>query len=193
MEGVHFTVTTKGAGSYEIRITKEAYSKAVEALAHSELKKGEHYAVYDRWRIISVKAEHKDAVVRALKAAGLEEGKDFAVKWGERYVIHITYDGLREIQHMARSDVEAERFIRELEGVLSRRYGQAAVNKLIEVLTPARARGTIELPLAVRDEKGNLIARIVDLRYEFVRTVSPWASALARTAACALSWSMKRE
>nr|WP_309544090.1 PaRep2b protein [Pyrobaculum aerophilum] len=169
-EGKHFTVTTKGVGHYEIRITKETYVKAVETLAQSGLRKGEHYAVYDRRRIIRVKEEHKDAVVNALKAARLEEGKDFAVRSGGQYVIRITYDGLREIQRMAlNGDMEAEHFIRDLEGVLSRRYGQAAVNKLIEVLAPAREEGTLDLPLEIRDDKGNIVARIVDLRYEFVK------------------------
>ncbi|MCX8137153.1 PaRep2b protein [Pyrobaculum aerophilum] len=173
-EGVHFTVNTVGAGRYEIRVTKEAYAKAVETLAQVGLKEGEHYAVYDRWRIISVKAEHKDAIVNALKAAGLEEGKDFAVKWGGYYDIRITYDGLREIQRMAlNGDLEAERFIRELEDVLRRRYGDDAAKKLIEVLTPAREEGTAELPLTVYDERGNLIARVVDLKYEFVENGQP--------------------
>ncbi|MEM0485125.1 MAG: PaRep2b protein, partial [Pyrobaculum sp.] len=168
-EGVHFTVNTVGAGRYEIRVTKEAYAKAVETLAQVGLKEGEHYAVYDRWRIISVKAEHKDAIVNALKAAGLEEGKDFAVKWGGYYDIRITYDGLREIQRMASNgDMEAEKFIREFEDVLKRRHGDDAAKKLIEVLTPAREEGTAELPLTVYDERGNLIARVVDLKYEFV-------------------------
>ena len=57
--------------------------------------------------------------------------------------------------------------------MLRRRYGQNAVNKLIEVLTPAKVEGTAELPLAVRDDKGNLIARVVDLKYEFVRGDQP--------------------
>nr|WP_309544137.1 PaRep2b protein [Pyrobaculum aerophilum] len=169
-EGVHFIVTTKGAGSYEIRVTKEAYSKAVEALAHSGLKEKEHYTVYDKRREIRVKKDHKDTVVNALKGAGLEEGRHFTVKWSGRYVIHITYDGLYEIQRMAlNGDVEAERFIRDLEDVLKRRHGDDAVKKLIEILTPAREEGTIDLPLTVYDDRGNLIARVVDLKYEFVK------------------------
>ncbi|MEM0485021.1 MAG: PaRep2b protein [Pyrobaculum sp.] len=173
-EGVHYTVNTVGAGRYEIRITKEAYAKAVETLAQVGLREGEHYTVYGKWREIHVKKDHKDAVINALKGAGLEEGKDFTVRSGGVYTIYITYDGLREIQRMALSgDLEAERFIRELEDVLRRRYGQNAVNKLIEVLTPAREEGTVELPLAVYDDKGNLIARVVDLRYEFVENGQP--------------------
>ncbi|RFA93484.1 hypothetical protein CGL51_12765 [Pyrobaculum aerophilum] len=66
-------------------------------------------------------------------------------------------------------DVKAERFVRGSEDVLRRRYGDDAVRKLIEVLTPAREEGTIDLPLAVYDEKGNMVARIVDLKYEFVK------------------------
>ncbi|WP_258870472.1 PaRep2b protein [Pyrobaculum aerophilum] len=171
-EGVHFTVTEHG--SYEIRVTKEAYAKALEALTHSSLKEGEHYSVYDKRRVIHVKKDHKDAVVNALKGAGLEEGRDFTVRGSEQYEIRITYDGLREIQRMAlNGDLEAEQFIRELEDVLRRRYGQNAVNKLIEVLTPAKVEGTAELPLAVRDDKGNLIARVVDLKYEFVENGQP--------------------
>ncbi|MEM0483929.1 MAG: PaRep2b protein, partial [Pyrobaculum sp.] len=174
VEGVHFTVTTRGAGRYEIRIAKEAYAKAVKALAESGLKEGKHYSVYDKRREISVKAEHKDTVVNALKAAGLKEGKDFTVKWSGQYAIYITYDGLREIQRMAQSgDTEAERFIRELEDVLRRRHGDNAVKKLNEVLTPAREEGTVELPLAVYDDRGNLIARVVDLKYEFVENGQP--------------------
>ncbi|MEM1891247.1 MAG: PaRep2b protein [Pyrobaculum sp.] len=166
-EGEHFTVTEQGG--YEIRVTKEAYAKAVETLAQVGLKEGEHYAVYGKRREIHVKKDRKDAVVRALKAARLKEGRDFTVKWSGHYVIHITYDGLREIQCMALGgDVEAERFIRELEDVLKRRHGDDAAKKLIEVLTPAREEGAAELPLAVYDEGGNLIARVVDLRYEFV-------------------------
>ena len=168
-EGVHFTVTTKGAGRYEIYIVKKAYAKAVKALAHSGLREGEHYTLRDKKHTIRVKKDHKDAAVNALKAAGLEEGKHFAVKWGGGYVIRITYDGLREIQRMALGgDVEAEKFIRELEDVLRRRYGQNAVNKLIEVLTPAREEGAVDLPLEVRDDRGNVVARIIDLKYEFV-------------------------
>ncbi|MEM0484471.1 MAG: PaRep2b protein [Pyrobaculum sp.] len=168
-EGVHFTVTTEGAGRYEIYVTKEAYAKAVEALAQSGLEEGKHYAIYDKRREIRVKKEHKDTVANALKAAGLKEGEDFTVKWGGVYVIRLTYDGLREIQRMAlKGDVEADRFIRELEDVLRRRYGDNAVKKLIEVLTPAREEGTAKLPLAVYDDRGNLIARVVDLKYEFV-------------------------
>ncbi|AAL63634.1 paREP2b [Pyrobaculum aerophilum str. IM2] len=171
-EGIHFTV--KEHGGYEIRVTKEAYAKAVETLAQSGLKKGEHYAVYDKRREIRVKKDHKDAIVNALKAAGLAEGKHFAVKWSGQYIIYITYDGLREIQRMALGgNVEAERFIRELEDVLKRRHGDDAAKKLIEVLTPAREEGAAELPLAVYDEGGNLIARVVDLRYEFVENGQP--------------------
>ncbi|RFA93515.1 hypothetical protein CGL51_12685 [Pyrobaculum aerophilum] len=173
-EGVHFTVTTGGTGSYEIRITKEAYAKAVEATAQSGLKKGEHYVVYNRWRIIRVKEEYKDTAVNVLKGAGLEEGKDFTIRSGKQYEIYITSEGLREIQRMAlKGDVDAERFIRELEDVLGRRYGDNAVKKLMEVLTPAREEGTAELPLPVRDDKGNIIARVVDLRYEFVENGNP--------------------
>ncbi|MEM0484607.1 MAG: PaRep2b protein [Pyrobaculum sp.] len=172
VEGVHFTVTTGGSGRYEIRVTKEAYAKALETL--SGLKEKEHYAVDDKRREIRVKAEHKDTVVNALKAAGLEEGKHFTVRWGGVYVIHITYDGLREIQRMAlNGDVEAERFIRGLEDVLRRRHGNDAVKKLTEVLRPAREEGTVDLPLAVYDDRGNLIARVVDLRYEFVENGQP--------------------
>ncbi|RFA98524.1 PaRep2b protein [Pyrobaculum aerophilum] len=167
-EGVHFTV--KEYGGYEIRVTDEFYAKAVEALAQSELKEREHYAVDGGKRVISVKAKHKDAAVNALKAAGLEEGKHFTVKWNGQYIIHITYEGLREIQRMAlKGGAEAERFTRGLEDVLRRRYGDDAVKKLIEVLTPVREEGTLDLPLAVYDERGNLIARVVDLRYEFVK------------------------
>ncbi|WP_181933446.1 PaRep2b protein [Pyrobaculum aerophilum] len=170
VEGVHFTVTTKGAGRYEIRVAKKAYAKAVKALAESGLKEGEHYSVYGKRRIISVKAEHKDAVINALKAAGLKEGEDFTVKWSGQYIIHITYDGLRQIQRMAQSgDTEAERFIRELEDVLRHRYGDDVVKKLTEVLRPAREEGTLDLPLPVHDERGNMVARVVDLRYEFVK------------------------
>ncbi|RFA98399.1 hypothetical protein CGL52_07150 [Pyrobaculum aerophilum] len=172
-EGVHFTVTTGGAGSYEIYIVKKAYAEAVKALAHSGLKESEHYTLRDKKHTIRVKKEHKDAVVNALKTAGLEEGKDFTVKWGGQYIIRLTYDGLREIQRMALSgDAEAERFIRELEDVLRRRYGQNAVNKLIEVLTPAREEGAV-VPLEARDERGNVVARVVDLRYEFVKNNQP--------------------
>ncbi|RFB00155.1 hypothetical protein CGL52_02025 [Pyrobaculum aerophilum] len=171
-EGEHFTVTKQGV--YEIRVTGESYAKAVEALAQSGLKEGEQYAVDGRRHVIRVKAEHKDAVVNALKAAGLGEGKHFATRSSGHHVIHITYDGLREIQRMALGgDMEAERFIRELEDVLRRRYGQNAVNKLIEVLTPAREEGAVDLPLEVRDEKGNVVARVVDLRYEFVKNNQP--------------------
>ncbi|MEM0484483.1 MAG: PaRep2b protein [Pyrobaculum sp.] len=171
-EGEHFTVTEQG--SYEIRIAREAYSKAVETLAQSGLKEGEHFAVNSRRREIRVKKDHKDAVVNALKAAGLEEGRDFTVKSDKIYVIHITYEGLREIQRMAlKGDVEAERFIRELEDVLRRRYGNDAVKKLIEVLTPAREEGAAELPLPVYDERDNLIAHVVDLKYEFVKEGQP--------------------
>ncbi|WP_258871747.1 PaRep2b protein [Pyrobaculum aerophilum] len=171
-EGVHFTV--KEYGGYEIRVTKEAYSKAVEALAQSRLKEKEDYAVYDKWRIIRVKKDHKDAVVNALKTAGLEEGRHFTVKWSGRYVIHITYDGLYEIQRMAlKGDLEAERFIRDLEDVLKRRYGDDAVKKLIEALTPAREEGAVDLPLTVYDDKGNIVARVIDLRYEFVENGQP--------------------
>ncbi len=167
-EGIHFTV--KEYGGYEIRVADEFYAKALEALAHSGLREGEHYAVYGKRREIRVKAEQKDAAVNALKAAGLEEGKHFAAKWNGQYIIRITYDGLREIQRMALSgDVEAERFIRGLEDVLRRRYGDNAVKKLIEVLSPAREEGTLDLPLAVYDERGNVVARVVDLRYEFVK------------------------
>lgn len=167
-EGIHFTV--KEYGGYEIRVADEFYAKALEALAHSGLKEGEHYAVDGKRREIRVKAEQKDAAVNALKAAGLEEGKHFAAKWNGQYIIRITYDGLREIQRMALGgDVEAERFIRGLEDVLRRRYGDNAVKKLIEVLSPAREEGTLDLPLAVYDERGNVVARVVDLRYEFVK------------------------
>ncbi|MEM0484570.1 MAG: PaRep2b protein [Pyrobaculum sp.] len=166
-EGEHFTVTEQGG--YEIRVADEFYAKALEALAHSGLKEGEHYAVDGGKRVISVKAEHKDAVINALKAAGLEEGKHFAAKWNGQYIIRITYDGLREIQRMAlKGDLEAERFIRELEEVLRRRHGDNAVKKLIEVLSPAREEGAVDLPLEVRDDKGNVVARIVDLKYEFL-------------------------
>ncbi|RFA93974.1 PaRep2b protein [Pyrobaculum aerophilum] len=171
-EGVHFTV--KEYGDYEIHVAVESYTKALEALARSWLRKGEYYAIDDRKRVISVKAEHKDAVVNTLKTAGLEEDRHFTVKWDGYYVIRITYEGLREIQRMAlNGDVEAERFIRELEDVLRRRHGQNAVKRLIEVLTPAREEGTIDLPLEVRDEKGNVVARVVDLRYEFVMGDQP--------------------
>ncbi|WP_333639590.1 PaRep2b protein [Pyrobaculum aerophilum] len=173
-EGIHFTVTTKGAERYVIRVAKVAYAKAVKALARSGLREGEHYAVDGEKRVIHIKKDHKDAVVNALKAAGLEEGKDFAVEWGGRYVIHITYDGLREIQRMAlNGDAEAERFIRGLEDVLRRRHGDNAVKKLTEVLRLAGEEGTTELPLPVRDERGNIIARVVDLRYEFVKGNQP--------------------
>ncbi|WP_342635763.1 PaRep2b protein, partial [Pyrobaculum aerophilum] len=169
-EGVHFTVNIVGAERYEIRVTKEAYAKAVEALAQSGLREGEHYSVYGKRREIRVRAEHKDAVINALKGAGLEEGKDFTVRSGGVYTIYITYDGLREIQRMAlNGDLEAEKFIRELEDVLKRRHGDDAVKKLIEILTPAREEGTIDLPLTVYDDRGNLIARVVDLKYEFVK------------------------
>ena len=172
-EGRDFTVTEQDRG-YRISVIKEAYAKALEALTHSGLKEKEHYTVYDKWREIHVKKDHKDVIVNALKAAGLEEGKDFTVKSNKQYEIRITYDGLREIQRMAlKGDVEAERFIRELEDVLKRRYGDNAVKKLMEVLTPAREEGTLDLPLAVRDEKGNLIARVVDLKYEFVENDNP--------------------
>ncbi|MEM4898666.1 MAG: PaRep2b protein, partial [Pyrobaculum sp.] len=97
-EGVHFTVNIVGAERYEIRVTKKAYAKAVEALAQSGLREGEHYSVYGKRREIRVRAEHKDAVINALKGAGLEEGKDFTVRGSEQYEIRITYDGLREIQ-----------------------------------------------------------------------------------------------
>ncbi|MEM1890745.1 MAG: PaRep2b protein, partial [Pyrobaculum sp.] len=93
-EGVHYTVNTVGAGRYEIRITKEAYAKAVETLAQVGLKEKEHYTVYDKRRVIHVKKDHKDAVINALKGAGLEEGKDFTVRGSEQYEIRITYDGL---------------------------------------------------------------------------------------------------
>ncbi|MEM4898353.1 MAG: PaRep2b protein [Pyrobaculum sp.] len=170
VEGVHFTVTTKGAKRYEIRDTKETYTKAVEVLARSGLKEKEHYTVYDKRREIHVKAEQKDAVVNALKAAGLEEGKHFTVKWGGQYIIRLTYDGLRQIQHMAlNGDAEADRFIRELEDVLRRRYGNDVAKKLTEVLRPAREEGTAELPLTVRDKRGNVVAQVVGLRYEFVK------------------------
>ncbi|RFA95083.1 hypothetical protein CGL51_08410 [Pyrobaculum aerophilum] len=167
-EGVHFTVTERGG--YEIRVADKSYAKAVGALAQSGLREKEHYAVDGKKHVIYVKKKnHKDAIINALKAAGLEEGKDFAVK-GVRYVIRITYEGLREIQRMAlNGDLEAEKFIRELDGVLRRRHGDDAVKKLIEVLTPVREEGALEIPLPVYDEKGNLIARIVDLRYEFVK------------------------
>ncbi|MCX8136359.1 PaRep2b protein [Pyrobaculum aerophilum] len=169
-EGVHFTVNIVGAERYEIRVTKKAYAKAVEALAQSGLREGEHYSVYGKRREIRVRAEHKDAVINALKGAGLEEGKDFTVRSGGVYTIYITYDGLREIQRMAlNGDLEAEKFIRELEDVLKRRHGDDAVKKLIEILTPAREEGTIDLPLTVYDDRGNLIARVVDLKYEFVK------------------------
>ena len=167
VEGVHFTVTERGG--YEIRVAGEFYAKALEALAQSGLKEKEHYAVNSEKRVIRVKEDRKDAVVNALKAAGLEEGKQFTVKRGGNYRIYITHDGLREIQRMALSgDTEAERFIRELEDVLRRRHGDDAVKKLREVLRPAREEGTADLPLAVRDDKGNIVARVVDLRYEFV-------------------------
>ncbi len=167
-EGVHFTVTERGG--YEIRMANESYTKAVEALAQSGLKEGEHYAVDGRRRVIRVKKDHKDAVANALKTIGLEEDKDFTVKSKGQYTIFITYDGLREIQRMAlKGDAEAEHFIRELEDVLKRRYGDNAVNKLIEVLTPVREEERVELPLPVYDDKGNLVARIVDLKYEFVK------------------------
>ncbi len=170
-EGKHFTV--REYSNYEINVA-EAYTKAVKALTQSELKEGEQYVVDSEKRIISVKAEHKDAVVNALKAAGLEEGKDFTIKGDRRYVINITYDGLREIQRMAlNGDVEAEQFIRVLEDVLRRRYGDNAVKRLIEVLAQAREEGTLELPLPVRDDKGNIVARVVDLRYEFVENGQP--------------------
>ncbi|MEM0483156.1 MAG: PaRep2b protein [Pyrobaculum sp.] len=171
-EGEHFTVTKQGV--YEIRVTGESYAKAVEALAQSGLKEGEQYAVDGRRHVIRVKAEHKDAVVNALKAAGLGEGKHFATRSSGHHVIHITYDGLREIQRMAlKGDVEAEHFIRGLKDVLKRRYGDDAVKKMIEVITPAREEGTIELPLAARDEKGSVVARIVGLKYEFVENGKP--------------------
>ncbi|MEM1890744.1 MAG: PaRep2b protein, partial [Pyrobaculum sp.] len=93
-EGVHFTVNIVGAERYEIRVTKKAYAKAVEALAQSGLREGEHYSVYGKRREIRVRAEHKDAVINALKGAGLEEGKDFTVRGSEQYEIRITYDGL---------------------------------------------------------------------------------------------------
>ncbi|RFA99285.1 PaRep2b protein [Pyrobaculum aerophilum] len=167
-EGVHFTVTERGG--YEIRMANESYTKTVEALAQSGLKEGEHYAVDGRRRVIRVKKDHKDAVANALKTIGLEEDKDFTVKSKGQYTIFITYDGLREIQRMAlKGDAEAEHFIRELEDVLKRRYGDNAVNKLIEVLTPVREEERVELPLPVYDDKGNLVARIVDLKYEFVK------------------------
>uniref|UniRef100_UPI002FD89F58 PaRep2b protein n=1 Tax=Pyrobaculum aerophilum TaxID=13773 RepID=UPI002FD89F58 len=171
-EGVHFTVTERGG--YEIRVADKSYAKAVEALAQSGLKEKEHYAVDGEKHVIRVKKDHKDAVVNALKAAGLEEDKDFAVKWHGQYIIHITHDSLREIQRMASNgDMEAEKFIRELEDVLRHRYGDDAVKKLREVLKPAREEGTAELPLTVYDEKGNLIARVADLRYEFVKNGQP--------------------
>ncbi|AAL63314.1 paREP2b [Pyrobaculum aerophilum str. IM2] len=171
-ESAHFTI--REHDSYEIRVTKYAYSKTVEALAHSGLKEGEHYAVYSKWRIIRVKKDHKDAVVNALKGGGIEEGRDFTVRSGKQYEIYITSEGLREIQRMAlNGDLEAEQFIRELEDVLRRRYGDDAAHKLIEVLTPAKEEGAVELPLAVRDDKGNLIARVVDLKYEFVENGQP--------------------
>ena len=173
-EGVHFTVNTVGAGRYRISVVKEAYAKSVEALTQSGLKEKEHYTVYDKSRVIHVKKEHKDAVVRALKAAGLEEGKHFAAKWSGQYIIYITSEGLREIQRMAlKGDAEAERFIRDLEEVLKRRYGDNVAKKLMEVLTPAREEGTIDLPLAVYDEKGNVVARIINLRHEFVKGDQP--------------------
>ncbi|WP_333638741.1 PaRep2b protein [Pyrobaculum aerophilum] len=179
-EGEHFTVTEQDRG-YRISVVKEAYAKAVETLAHSGLKEGEHYTVDSEKREIHVKKEHKDTVVNALKGAGLEKGKHFTVKRGGRYVIHITYDGLREIQRMALSgDLEAERFIRELEDVLRRRYGDGAVEKLVEVLTPAREEGTAELPLMVYDDKGNVVARVVDLRYEFVENGNPVSQCAGR-------------
>ena len=43
----------------------------------------------------------------------------------------------------------------------------------MEVLTPAREEGTIDLPLAVYDEKGNVVARIINLRHEFVKGDQP--------------------
>ncbi|MEM0485092.1 MAG: PaRep2b protein [Pyrobaculum sp.] len=169
-EGVHFTVTTEGTERYEIRVTKEAFVKAIDALVHSGLEEGKHYSVYGKWRIISVKAEQKDVIVNALKAAGLKEGRDFTVKSSRYYVVYITYDGLREIQRMASNgDMEAEKFIRELEDVLRRRHGDDAAKKLTEVLRPAREEGTVDLPLAVYDDRGNLIARVVDLKCEFVK------------------------
>ncbi|MCX8137134.1 PaRep2b protein [Pyrobaculum aerophilum] len=171
-EGRHFTVTEQGG--YEIRIADESYTKAVEALARSGLREGEHFTIDDGKRVISVKKDHKDAVINALKTARLKEGRDFTVKWSGHYVIHITYDGLREIQCMALGgDKEAARFIRKLKDVLERRYGQDAVNKLNDVLKPAREEGTVDSSLPVYDDRGNLIARVVGLKYEFVKGNQP--------------------
>ncbi|RFA98624.1 hypothetical protein CGL52_06690 [Pyrobaculum aerophilum] len=172
VEGVHFTV--KEYGGYEIRVAKEAYAKAVKALTQSGLRVGEHYAVDGEKRVINIKKDHKDAVVNALKAAGLKEGEDFTVKWAGFYVIRLTYDGLREIQRMALSgDMEADKFIRELKDILERRYGDDAAKKLDEILRPAKEEGTAELPLPVHDERGNVMAQVVDLRYEFVKGNQP--------------------
>ncbi|WP_309544103.1 PaRep2b protein [Pyrobaculum aerophilum] len=177
--GKHFTV--REYGGYEIRITEEAYAKALEALTQGRLKEREHYTVDGKRHVIRVKEEHKDAVVNALKARGLEEGRDFTVESNKIYAIHITYDGLREIQRMAlKGDIEAERFIRELKDVLSRRHGQSAVNKLITIITPAREEGVIDLPLPVHDDRSNLIAHVVDLRYEFVKGDQPVSQCIGK-------------
>ncbi len=36
------------------------------------------------------------------------------------------------------------------------------MDKLREVLAPAREEGAVELPLAVYDERGGVVARVVD-------------------------------
>ncbi len=56
---------------------------------------------------------------------------------------------------------------------MKRRHGDDAVNKLIEAFTPAREEGMVELPLPVYDDKGNIIVRVVDLKYEFVKGGQP--------------------
>lgn len=141
---------------------------------------GVELSVYYRGHNILVsyqptKESSKNAAVDALRARGLVEGVHFSVtKSGKNYTVYITYEGLREIQRMALSgDVEAERFVRDLEDVLRRRYGQSAVDRLAEVLAPAREEGTVDLPLEVHDERGNVVARVVDLRYEFVEGGRP--------------------
>ncbi|RFA94332.1 hypothetical protein CGL51_10280 [Pyrobaculum aerophilum] len=174
-EGEHYTVVTKDIGQYEIRINGE-YIKALEALRQRDLREGEHFTVKEKSGeyVIRVKRGHRGAVVEALKAAGLREGKDFTEEGSKVYTIRITSKGLQEIYRMAlRGDKEAERFIREVEDVLKRWYGQNAVERLRDILRPVRGEDTIDLPVPVSDKNGNVVARIVNLKYEFIRDGNP--------------------
>ncbi|MEM4732536.1 MAG: PaRep2b protein [Desulfurococcaceae archaeon] len=153
-----------------------AKDAAVNSLSARGLREGEHFTVKEKSGeyVIRVKRGHRGAVVEALKAAGLREGKDFTEEGNKVYTIRITSKGLQEIYRMAlRGDKEAVRFIREVEDALKRWYGQNAVERLRDILRPVRGEDTIDLPVPVSDKNGNVVARIVNLKYEFIRDGNP--------------------